>query len=144
MTGLRGLSNKCTAPHTRRGGSEGLVQEATPSSPRGCSKLLKSVERPAHRVTSSPGREVITQFWDAHCSEVQQVAVGAVAGTRAEQGMVPKWHQVSASVSGQVLEASQIGGLLGSELCMYVCVYVCMYVCVYICMWGGVKDMPIL
>ena len=33
--------------------------------------------------------------------------------------MVPKWHQVSASASGQMLEAAQVGGLLGSELWLY-------------------------
>ena len=116
VTRPRGPSNKRTTPHTRRGGSKGLVQGATPSSPRGCSKLLKSAERPARRVTGSPGREVAAQCWDAHCSKVQQMAAGAVTGTGAEQGTVPKWHQASASMSGQVLKASQVGGFRGSEL----------------------------
>ena len=100
VTRSRGPSNKRTAPHTRRGGSKGLVRGATQSSPRGCSKLLKGAERPARRVTGSPGREVAAQCWDAYCSKVQQVAAGAVTGTGAEQGTVPKWHYASASVSG--------------------------------------------
>ena len=33
--------------------------------------------------------------------------------------MVPKWHQASAGASGQMLEAAQVGGLLGSELWLY-------------------------
>ena len=47
------------------------------------------------------------------------MAAGAVTGTGAEQGTVPKWHQATASASSQVLEVSQVGGLLGSELWLY-------------------------
>ena len=47
------------------------------------------------------------------------MAAGAVTSTGAEQGTVPKWHQASASASGQVLEVLQVGGLLRSELWLH-------------------------
>ena len=126
VTRPRVPSNKRTAPHTRRGGSKGLVRGATPSSPRGCSKLLKSAERPACRVTGSPGREVAAQCWDAYCSKVQHVATGVVTGMGAEQGTVPKWHQAGASTSSQLPEAAQVGGLFSSELRLHAIVGYCL------------------
>ena len=34
----------------------------------------------------------------------------------AQQSMVPKWHQVCASVSSHLLEAAEVGGLFCSKL----------------------------
>ena len=89
MTGPKGPSNKCTAPYTRWYGRKGLVQGATLSSPGGCSKLLKGMEGPAHRVMGSPGREILAEFQNMDFSKVQEVAVGMITSVGMQQGMVP-------------------------------------------------------
>ena len=44
------------------------------------------------------------------------MATGAITSAWAQQGTVPKWYQASASASSQLLKASQVVGLLSSEL----------------------------
>ena len=74
---------------------------------------------PACTVSGYPNREVVTQCRDRHLSKVQKVATGAITGAGAQQGMVPKWYQVSVSTSGQLLKASQVGGLCSSEIWLH-------------------------
>ena len=91
------------------------MQGATPSCPRGCSKLLEGVEGPASGVMGSLGREVAAECWDADYRKVQEVAVGIVISIGTQQGMVPSWQQVSASPSRQFLEVVEVRGLLSSK-----------------------------
>ena len=62
---------------------------------------------------------MVTQCWDRHLSEVQQMATGAITSAWAQQGTVPKWYQASASASSQLLKSSQVGGLLSNDLWLH-------------------------
>ena len=51
-------------------------------------------------------------------SKVQEVAMKADIQVGVQQSMVPEWHQACASVSSQLLDVAQVGGLC-SELRLY-------------------------
>ena len=81
--------------------------------------MLQHVVGPACRVPGCPYWKVAVHYRDANYSEVWEATLGVVTSVAAHQSMVLKWHQAGASMSCQLLKASQVRGLLGSELRLY-------------------------